>query len=108
MAAPSDETTADSSVIAALRAERDAALAEVLAVINRSPGDPEPVCHTILQKAHSLCGITIGSLATYDGTHLHTVAAHGYPPDHFVQTRQPFRPTAGNSQRLIDGERLVH
>jgi PAS domain S-box-containing protein len=87
---------------------REAALAEVLAAINRSPGDPAPVFQTILQKAHSLCGVTIGSLQTYDGVYLRTAAAHGYPPDHFANTGLPFRPTAANSQRLIDGERLIH
>jgi transcriptional regulator with GAF, ATPase, and Fis domain len=62
----------------------------------------------ILQKAHSLCGATIGSLQTYDGVYLRTAAAHGYPADHFANIGLPFRPTAANSQRLIDGERLIH
>jgi PAS domain S-box-containing protein len=112
---PSNDVMADpQAVIAGLRAERDAALArevalaEVLAVINRSPGDPGPVFDAILQKAHSLCGATIGSLQTYDGTYLRTAAAHGYPPDHFAHSGLPFRPTASNSQRLIEGARLVH
>jgi GAF domain-containing protein len=112
---PPDDTTKDAcAVISALRAERDAALAreaalaEVLTVINHSPGDPGPVFQTILQKAHSLCGVTIGSLGTYDGTYLRIVAAHGYPLDSVLRPGFAFRPTAANSQRLIDGERLVH
>src|SRR5690349_894859 len=111
---PNDATADPQGLIAALRAERDAALArevalaEVLEVINRSPGDPGPVFEAILQKAHSLCGAAIGSLQTYDGTYLRTAAAHGYPPDHLANTGLPFRPTTANSQRLIEGARLVH
>jgi signal transduction histidine kinase len=87
---------------------REAALAEVLAVINRSPGDPGPVFQTILQKAHRLCGVSIGSLGTYDGRYIHVIAAHGYPPDSTVRPGLKFQPTAGNSERLIAGERLIH
>ena len=77
-------------------------------MINRSPGDPGPVFETILQKAHSLCGVAIGSLGTYDGMYLRTAPPNGYPPDPFANRGLPFRPTAADSQRLIDGERLIH
>jgi GAF domain-containing protein len=87
--------------------EQQTATAEVLQVINSSPGDLAPVFEAILNKAHALCGATLGSLASYDGELFHRLAMHGYPPEYEALVRSPNNP-ASYAQRLLDGARFVH
>jgi GAF domain len=109
-----DNATEDSQhVIAELRQKLDAAvaretaLAEVLEVINRSPGDPGPVFEAILEKAHRLCGADLGAMITYDGVNVQTVGSHGYSDTAAALVRGPSAPSP-TMQTLIAGERYRH
>ena len=89
--------------------EQQTATAEVLQVINSSPGDLAPVFDAILEKAHTLCGASFGALMTYDGEALRVVAAHNVPAAFAALGRQPFRPQRKNRLGdLIRGENFVH
>jgi signal transduction histidine kinase/HPt (histidine-containing phosphotransfer) domain-containing protein/ActR/RegA family two-component response regulator/prephenate dehydratase len=86
--------------------EQQTATAEVLQVINSSPGDLKPVFDTILDKAHSLCGAEYGALLTYDGELFWLAAMHGAPPT-FPERREGIRPGFGFTD-LVRGERFLH
>src|SRR5258707_2476238 len=84
---------------------RETATAEVLGVINSSPGDLNPVFDAMLDKALRLCDAAFGVLATYDGECLHTVAGRGIPTAYAEFLQQPVRPAPGNTAfRLVQGE----
>src|SRR5262249_3856272 len=87
--------------------EQQTATAQVLGVINASPGDLAPVFKAILDKAHALCGATLGSLFLYDGELFRAAATHGYPEDLAQQLRQGVILSA-TTQLLDDSVRWVH
>src|SRR5437762_2370679 len=96
------------------RAERDeaeaqkAAMAEVLGIINSSPGDLAPVFDIILKKAHDLCGAEVGVLLSYDGQCYWPFAAQHTSGRFLEHIREGFRPGVNNPfARVLRGEPFV-
>ena len=96
-------------------AERDEAqaqqiaTAEVLGVINSSPGDLAPVFDAMVERAKRLCGAANAVLFTFDGELFHLLAAAGEPQ--LLEQAQSFGPipsTNAMQGRLAKGEDLVH
>jgi class 3 adenylate cyclase/putative methionine-R-sulfoxide reductase with GAF domain len=89
--------------------EQQTATAEVLGVINSSPGDLAPVFDALLQRALSLCQAAIGALGVFDGQRFHWLASR--------DAARPYAESIGSSVlplpglplgRIANGEQIVH
>src|SRR5215471_6638257 len=92
--------------------QRETANAEVLQVINSSPGNLAPVFDAILEKALRICSATFGAMTSHDNGRLRRVAARGLPAA-FINWRleHPFESSvdyASNLRRVLAGEEVVH
>jgi GAF domain-containing protein len=87
--------------------EQQTATAEVLQVINSSPGDLAPVFDAMLDKALRLCGAAYGALRMWDGEHLTRVAWRA--PQGFEDVSPKAVPAAPGSlaERFVRGETVI-
>jgi two-component system, NtrC family, sensor kinase len=99
-----------------LKRERDEALdqqaatAEVLRVIRRSPADVQPVFEMIAESAAKLCAAQFCFVYRFDGQLLHFVAHHSLTPEVFEINRRayPQPPSRGSvAARAILDQRIV-
>jgi two-component system, NtrC family, sensor kinase len=74
--------------------QQQTATSQVLQVISSSPGELEPVFHTMLENAVRICEAGFGTLFRCDGERLDRAASVGTPPAlvEFQKQRGPFRP----------------
>ncbi len=89
--------------------DQQTATAEVLGVINSSPGDLAPVFDEMLEKATRLCQAGFGILWTYDGERFRAAALHDVPAEYAEFLTHPTE--LADSAALGDiarGHRYVH
>src|SRR5215468_4684727 len=125
MSVPPDSTTPEQLIadlqrqLAEARAEREeteaqkAALAEILQIINGSPGDPAPVFDAMLERATRLCEASSGLMWTTIGERFQAVAIRGMSAEFVEFVRDPDnqpRMVASDLPigRVVRGEPVVH
>src|SRR5262249_32272623 len=91
--------------------EQQTATAEVLQVINSSPGNLAPIFDAMLERATRLSEGITGVLWTIDGERVKVAATHGFAAEFIGLLREHERPEVGPAwplRQIIGGERVVH
>ncbi|TAJ42952.1 MAG: GAF domain-containing protein [Reyranella sp.] len=89
--------------------ERQTATAQVLQVINESPGDLTPVFEAMLERAVGLGEAAFGIMNVYEDGEFRAVALRGVPDGLIDQWAAAPRPSARNAlTRMVNGEDVVH
>ena len=108
-----DERTVELELRTAERDEAHAqqtATAEVLQVINSSPGDLAPVFDAMLEKAMRLCDASMGVFARFDGNRFKPAVSRGVPPHYaeYLATTSEQPSPEGTNRRVLAGENVAH
>ena len=89
--------------------QRETAIAEVLQVINSSPGDLTPVFDAILQRAMRLSEAPFGGLRRFDGGVFRAMVARDASGAEADVLDEPIAPDPGSaSERIVLGDEVVH
>jgi hypothetical protein len=90
--------------------EQQIATAEVLGVINSSPGDLAPVFEAMLDKAMQLCEAKFGIIGTFDGERIKPAVVRGVPTVYsdYVMTNTLTNAPETVVGRIRLGEIIVH
>jgi GAF domain-containing protein len=88
--------------------DQQTATAEVLQVINSSPGDLAPVFAAMLEKALHLCKAAFGLLHTYDGEWFRALAVGGVSGAAAEPQREWVADPGSALEQIVRGDRVVH
>src|SRR5438477_7301164 len=89
--------------------EQQTATAEVLQVINSSPGDLAPVFDAMLEKALRLCEADLGQMLRFDRDRFQIMAVRRTTGGEAEFSYDPVVPDPGSAlARIAQGQHLVH